>query len=242
MNSGDKYKDEYWGELPGFSRYEEVNKEENENIPKESEEIKPIKEKKKNNLRVSFKSIKAPTNMSKSLKKEIDLNAIQLSMIYSKDFTTEGKLLPSLYDMLAQPSNYKLGLKKIEMPGIELITSQERRIDVPVVNRILQKRKEVIRAVRALNEVEKITVILITHYMEEAVQADYIYVMEKGKVIMDGRPREIFARVDELKEHRLDVPQITELAYELKKAGVPMPECVLTRREFVTAIKEASGK
>ncbi|MCQ2818817.1 MAG: hypothetical protein MJ252_16245, partial [archaeon] len=124
------------------SRYEEVNKEQNENIPKESEEINPIKEKKKNNLRVSFKSIKEPTNMSKSLKKEIDLNAIQLSMIYSKDFTTEGKLLPSLYDMLAQPSTYKLGLKKIEMPEKELITSQERRIDVPVVNRILQKRKE----------------------------------------------------------------------------------------------------
>ncbi len=74
--------------------------------------------------------------------------------------------------------------------------------------------------------------------MEEVVDADYVYVMEKGKVVMQGKPREIFSRVDELKEHRLDVPQITLLADELRKSGVPIPEGILTREEFVQAVEK----
>ena len=132
--------------------------------------------------------------------------------------------------------------QRVAIAGVMAMEPKCIILDEPTAMLDPDGREDVINAAKTLNREKGVTIILITHYMEEAVQADYIYVMEKGKVIMDGRPREIFARVDELKEHRLDVPQITELAYELKKAGVPMPECVLTRREFVTAIKEASGK
>ena len=94
-------------------------------------------------------------------------------------------------------------------------------------------RKEVIRAVRALNEVEGITVILITHYMEEVVHADKVYVMDKGRVEMQGTPKEIFAQVDKLKSLRLSVPQVTLLAHELKKSGVALPDGILTTQELV---------
>ena len=94
-------------------------------------------------------------------------------------------------------------------------------------------RKEVIRAARALNQVEDITVILITHYMEEVIHADRVLVMDQGKVVMQGTPREIFSRVEELKAYRLDVPQAALLAYELQKAGLPLPEGILSGEELV---------
>ncbi len=94
-------------------------------------------------------------------------------------------------------------------------------------------RKEVIRAVRALNQVEKVTAILITHYMEEVIYADKVIVMDDGKIVMQGTPFEIFAQVDTLKKYRLDVPQVTLLAHELRKAGVDLPECVLSTEELV---------
>ena len=97
-------------------------------------------------------------------------------------------------------------------------------------------RREVIRAAHELNREKGVTIILITHYMEEVVDADYIYVMEKGKIIMDGTPRQIFARVEELKAHRLDVPQATLVADELRRAGLDIPAGILTRRELVEAI------
>lgn len=98
-------------------------------------------------------------------------------------------------------------------------------------------RKEVIRAVRALNDVEKVTVILITHYMEETIHADRIFVMEKGSVVMEGTPKEIFSRVEELQSLRLDVPQVTLLAHELRKRGVNLPKGILTQEEFVEAMQ-----
>ena len=97
-------------------------------------------------------------------------------------------------------------------------------------------RKEVIRAVRALNQVEDITVILITHYMEEVIYADKVLVMDDGKVVMQGTPREIFSQVETLKAYRLDVPQATLLAWELKKAGLDLPDGILTREELVEAL------
>ena len=93
-------------------------------------------------------------------------------------------------------------------------------------------RKEVIETAHELNKKKGVTILLITHYMEEVVDADYVYVMEKGKVVMDGTPREIFSRVDELKEHRLDGPQATLVADELRKAGLPIPAGILTRKEL----------
>ena len=101
----------------------------------------------------------------------------------------------------------------------------------------IASRKEVIRAARALNEVEGVTVVLITHYMEEIIHADKVFIMDGGKIAMSGTPREIFSKVEELKKLRLDVPQVTLLAYELQKKGVPLPNGILTREEFVQAVK-----
>lgn len=94
-------------------------------------------------------------------------------------------------------------------------------------------RKDVIRTVRALNMVEDVTVILITHYMEEVIYADKVIVMDEGKVVMQGTPREIFSQVEELKKYRLDVPQITLLAHELEKAGLDLPAGILNIEELV---------
>ena len=99
-------------------------------------------------------------------------------------------------------------------------------------------RKEVIRAVRALNDVEGITVILITHYMEEVIHADHVYVMDKGSVKMQGTPKEIFSQVEKLKELRLSVPQVPLLSYELKKAGVPLPDGILETEELIRELKK----
>lgn len=98
-------------------------------------------------------------------------------------------------------------------------------------------RAEVIRAVRALNDVEKITVILITHYMEEAVFADRIFVMDSGKIAMKGTPREVFSEVEKLRELHLDVPEVTMLAYELQKRGIPLPDGILTMDELTEELK-----
>ena len=98
-------------------------------------------------------------------------------------------------------------------------------------------RKDVIRAARALNDVEKVTIILITHYMEEVIYADRVFVMGKGEVKMTGTPREIFSRVEELEELRLDVPQVTRLAHELKRRGMTkLPDGILTEEELVDEI------
>ncbi len=97
-------------------------------------------------------------------------------------------------------------------------------------------RKEVLRTVQELRKRKNVTVILITHYMEEAIDADAIYVMEGGRVVMQGTPREIFGRVDELKRYRLDVPQVTMLAEELRRRGLDVPCGILRREELVEAI------
>lgn len=97
-------------------------------------------------------------------------------------------------------------------------------------------RKEVIRAVRALNDVEGVTVILITHYMEEIIHADKVFVMENGGIAMEGTPREIFSQVEKLKALRLDVPQVTLLAYELQRRGIAIPDGILTIEELADAL------
>lgn len=97
-------------------------------------------------------------------------------------------------------------------------------------------RKEVLRTVQKLNREAGVTVIWITHYMEEVVEADKIFVMDQGRIVMEGSPRALFSRVEQLKKYRLDVPQVTMLAYELKKAGVPLPDGILTVEELADAI------
>ena len=102
-------------------------------------------------------------------------------------------------------------------------------------------RKEVLHAAHELNRKKGVTTLLITHYMEEVVDADYVYVMDKGHVVMQGTPREIFSQVGTLKEHRLDVPQITLLADLLRQSGLDIPLGVLTREELVDAIMKIAG-
>ena len=99
-------------------------------------------------------------------------------------------------------------------------------------------RKEVLKTVHKLNKNENITIILITHYMDEVIDADKVFVMEEGKVVLQGTPREVFSEVERLENYRLDVPQVTKLAYELKKSGVSIDETVLTVEEFREAIKK----
>lgn len=103
-------------------------------------------------------------------------------------------------------------------------------------------RKDVIRAARALNQVEDVTVILITHYMEEVIYADKVVVMDDGKIVMQGTPREIFSQVETLKKYRLDVPQVTLLAHELKKAGLDLPAGILSIEELVEHLCQLKSK
>ncbi|MBR3039407.1 MAG: energy-coupling factor transporter ATPase [Lachnospiraceae bacterium] len=115
-------------------------------------------------------------------------------------------------------------------------------LDEPTAMLDPQGRKEVIRAARALNDVEKITIILITHYMEEAIYSDRIFVMDEGKIVMQGTPKEIFSRPDELTKHRLTLPMATQVAYRLKEEGIPLPDGILNRKELareLIKIKEA---
>ena len=97
-------------------------------------------------------------------------------------------------------------------------------------------RKEVIRAVEELRKKKQVTVILITHYMEEVIDADQVFVMDGGHIVMHGTPREIFSRVDELKTYRMDVPQVTMLAEELRRQGLDLPKGILRREELVEAL------
>ena len=99
-------------------------------------------------------------------------------------------------------------------------------------------RKEVIRAARALNDVEGVTVILITHYMEEVIHADRVFVMDGGSVVLQGTPREVFSQVELLRNLRLDVPQVTLLAHELKKSGLDLPDGILTVDELSAELKK----
>lgn len=103
-------------------------------------------------------------------------------------------------------------------------------------------RKSVIRTAQKLNREEGITVILITHYMEEVIEANHVFVMDAGKVVMQGSPREIFSRVEKLKALRLDVPQATLLAYELQKRGIPLPDGILTNEELVEELCRLKSK
>ena len=142
----------------------------------------------------------------------------------------------------AKPRQLSGGQKqRVAIAGVMAMRPRCIILDEPTAMLDPNGRKEVLKAVRELNKKEGVTVILITHYMEEVVDADYVYVMEKGKIVMDGTPRDIFSRVDELKEHRLDVPQATLVADELRSAGVPIPQGILTRKELVDAIMSVAN-
>ena len=127
--------------------------------------------------------------------------------------------------------------QRVSIAGVLAMHPECIVLDEPTAMLDPQGRKEVIRAVRALNEVENITIILITHYMEEVVMADKVFVMDKGSIKMQGSPKEIFSQVDKLKELRLTVPQVTLLAEECRKAGMPFSKGILTMDEFMEELQ-----
>ncbi len=144
-----------------------------------------------------------------------------------------------MYEYRKQSPNHLSGGQKqrVSIAGVIAMHPKCIIFDEPTAMLDPNGRKEVIRAARALNQVEDITIILITHYMEEVIYSDRVFVMDKGHIEMQGTPREIFSQVEKLKELRLGVPQVTLLAYELKKRGLDIPDGILSREEFVEAIK-----
>lgn len=126
--------------------------------------------------------------------------------------------------------------QRVAIAGVVAMQPKCIVLDEPTAMLDPNGRKEVLHVIQELNEKENVTVVLITHYMEEVVHADKVFVMDNGKVVMEGSPREIFSQVEELKKYRLDVPQVTLLAYELQKEGVPLKEGILTIDELVDAI------
>lgn len=126
--------------------------------------------------------------------------------------------------------------QRVAIAGVVAMQPQCIVLDEPTAMLDPNGRREVLEAVRELNQREKVTVILITHYMEEVIHADRVYVMDGGKVVMQGTPREIFSQVDTLKAYRLDVPQVTLLAHELRNSGADVPEGILTTEELVNAL------
>ena len=139
----------------------------------------------------------------------------------------------------ASPNKLSGGQKqRVAIAGVVAMQPACIVLDEPTAMLDPNGRREVLRAVHELNEKKGVTIILITHYMEEVTDADYVYVMDSGSVVMQGTPREIFSRVESLQAHRMDVPQITLLAHELKQSGLDLPDGILTREELVQALEQ----
>lgn len=135
------------------------------------------------------------------------------------------------------PNHLSGGQKqRVAIAGVMAMKPECIVLDEPTAMLDPNGRKEVIRTVHELNRAEGITMVLITHYMEEVVDADRVIVMDDGHIVMDGTPKEIFSRVEELKQYRMDVPQVTELAWELQKKGIPLPDGILRKSELLDAL------
>lgn len=123
--------------------------------------------------------------------------------------------------------------QRVAIAGIMAMKPECIVLDEPTAMLDPNGRKDVIHTITELNKRENVTILLITHYMDEVIGADKVIVMDQGQIVMEGTPREVFSKVEELKKYRLDVPQVTELAYELKKSGIPIPDGILTVDELV---------
>ena len=132
--------------------------------------------------------------------------------------------------------------QRVAIAGVMAMEPECIVLDEPTAMLDPNGRKEVIETVRQLNQEKKVTVILITHYMDEVVHADKVYVMDDGKIVLSGTPREVFSQVEYLKQLRLDVPQVTELAYELRQSGVDVPEGILTIEELVESLERFKSR
>lgn len=122
--------------------------------------------------------------------------------------------------------------QRVAIAGVVAMRPKCIVLDEPTAMLDPNGRKEVIKTVHELNKKEHVTVLLITHYMEEVIEADKVIVMDQGKIVMQGTPKEIFSQVEELKKYRLDVPQATLVAYELQKKGLPLPDGILSMQEL----------
>lgn len=141
-----------------------------------------------------------------------------------------------------QPHKLSGGQKqRVAIAGILAMNPDYIILDEPTAMLDPVGRQEVMNTILRLNKEEGKTIILITHFMNEAVQADRVAVMEEGKLILEGPPRDVFNQVDTMKSLGLDVPQVTELAARLKAVGVPLPDGILDREEFVDALCRASA-
>lgn len=132
--------------------------------------------------------------------------------------------------------------QRVAIAGVMAMEPECIVLDEPTAMLDPNGRKEVIDTVRQLNQEKRVTVILITHYMDEVVHADKVYVMDDGKIVLSGTPREVFSQVEYLKQLRLDVPQVTELAHELRKSGVDVPEGILTIEELVQSLEKLKSR
>lgn len=128
--------------------------------------------------------------------------------------------------------------QRVAIAGVVAMRPKCIVLDEPTAMLDPNGRKEVIRTVQELNRQEHVTVLLITHYMEEVIEADKVIVMDQGKIVMQGTPREVFSHVEELKGYRLDVPQATLVAHELQKAGLALPDGILSNEELVDALEK----
>lgn len=132
--------------------------------------------------------------------------------------------------------------QRVAIAGIMAMKPRCIVLDEPTAMLDPNGRKDVISTIKKLNKEEKVTILLITHYMDEVIHADKVIVMDQGKVVMEGTPKQIFSQVETLKSYRLDVPQITELAYELKKAGLPLDDGILTMEELAQELLKIEMK
>lgn len=132
--------------------------------------------------------------------------------------------------------------QRIAIAGIMAMQPKCIILDEPTAMLDPVGRREVLRTVHELNKKQGVTVLLITHYMDEVIDADQVIVMDEGKVVLQGRPREVFSQVELLKSYRLDVPQVTQLAYELSQNGMPLPKGILTTDEFVKALTDIARR
>lgn len=143
----------------------------------------------------------------------------------------------------SSPNKLSGGQKqRVAIAGVVAMKPKCIVLDEPTAMLDPNGRKEVLKTVKELNKQENVTVILITHYMNEVIDADKVFVMDSGKVVLEGTPREIFSRVSELKKLGLDVPQVTEIAHNLKNKGIDLGECVLSIKEFRERYKAVTGK
>ena len=137
----------------------------------------------------------------------------------------------------ASPNKLSGGQKqRVAIAGIVAMKPKCIILDEPTAMLDPLGRQDILNVITQLNKKEGVTIVLITHYMEEIIHADKVFVMDKGKVVMEGKPRDIFSQVEQLKKLRLDVPQVTELAYELRKSGLDIPLGILTREELIKAL------